>query len=123
MQTVRGCGDSSEGVHPYPTLALHFRAVYLCGIPNAGGMTVATALKRKTSLTLDASALDEAREMGLNVSALADEALKEAVRKARQQRWLEENAEAFKAQSEWHEKHGHPAADIMVGPVAASWRD
>jgi antitoxin CcdA len=86
-------------------------------------VTVATALKRKTSLTLDASALDEAREMGLNVSALADEALKEAVRKARQQRWLEENAEAFKAQSEWHEKHGHPLADIIAGPGKDTWMD
>ena len=82
-----------------------------------------TTLKRKTSLTMDAAALDEAKELGLNVSALADEALKQAVKKARHQQWLEENAEAFKAQSEWHEKHGHPAADILVGPVAASWRD
>ena len=82
-----------------------------------------TTPKRKTSLSLDANALDEARDLGLNVSALADEALRQAVKKAHHQRWLEENAEAFKAQSEWHEKHGHPAADILVGPVADSWRD
>ena len=82
-----------------------------------------TTLKRKTSLSLDASALDEAKDLGLNVSALADEALRQAVKKARHQRWLEENAEAFKAQSEWHEKYGHPLADIMVGPGKATWTD
>ncbi len=37
--------------------------------------------------------------------------------------WLAENAEAFKARSEWHKKHGHPLKDIMVGPLADTWRD
>ena len=82
---------------------------------------MAKALKRKTSLSMDAAALDEARPPGLKVSALADAALKLAVRKARRQQWPEENAEAFKAQSEWYEKNGHPAADILTGPVADSW--
>ena len=39
----------------------------------------------------------------------------------KQRKWLEENAEAFKTQSEWHEKHGHPLADILVGPCRDSW--
>lgn len=82
-----------------------------------------SGLKRKTSLTLDADALDEARDLKVNVSAVADAALRKAVKEARRKQWLEENAEAFKAQSEWHEKNGHPAADILMGPVADSWRD
>lgn len=79
-------------------------------------------LKRKTSLSLDAAALDEARALGVNVSAVADTALQEAVASARRQAWLEENADAFAAQSAWHEKHGHPLADILAEPGKSLWK-
>ena len=78
--------------------------------------------KRKTSLTLDAQALDDARALGLNVSSVADDALRHAVAAARRQQWLKENASAFEAQAEWHATHGHPLADIMTGPGADSWK-
>lgn len=79
--------------------------------------------KRKTSLTLDAQALDEARALGINVSAVAEEALRRAVAEARRQRWLDENAEAFAAQADWHARNGHPLAEIMAGLGAATWTD
>jgi antitoxin CcdA len=77
--------------------------------------------KRKTSLTLDADALDSAKELGINISAVAEAALVKAIAEARQQRWLEENADAFAAQARWHESNGHPLAEIMTGPGGASW--
>ena len=79
------------------------------------------AAKRKTTLTLDAEALEAARELGLNVSAVAEAALIEAVASAQRKRWLADNAEAFAAQSDWHERHGHPLADIMIAPGGSSW--
>ncbi|QEW18253.1 Post-segregation antitoxin (ccd killing mechanism protein) encoded by the F plasmid [Marinibacterium anthonyi] len=81
-----------------------------------------TAPKRKTSLTLDAGALDDARALGVNVSAVADEALRRAVAEARQRRWVEDNAEAFAAQAAWHEENGHPLADILAGPAGETWK-
>jgi len=81
------------------------------------------AARRKTSLTLDTEALDAARDLGVNVSAVADEALRRAVADARRRRWLEDNAAAFAAQAAWHERHGHPLADILAGPAGATWRD
>lgn len=78
--------------------------------------------KRKTSLTLDAATLDAARELGVNVSAVAESALSAAVAKARRERWLEENAEVFAAQAEWIERNGHPLADIMAGPGQNTWK-
>ena len=36
--------------------------------------------------------------------------------------WWRDNAEAFARQAAWHAAHGHPLADIMTGPAAASWR-
>lgn len=78
--------------------------------------------KRKTSLTLDSDALDCAKELGINVSAVAEAALIKAVADARRKKWLAENAGAFAAQSDWHERHGHPLANIITAPVGSSWR-
>lgn len=82
-------------------------------------MTLAT--KRKTSLTLDAEVLDAAKVLQINVSAVTEAALKSAVAQARQTQWLEENADAFAAQAIWHERNGHPLAEIMSGPGGATW--
>lgn len=83
---------------------------------------MSTATRRKTSLTLDGAALDDAKLFGINVSAVAEAALVKAVADARRRTWLAENAEAFAAQSEWHERHGHPLADIMTTHAGASWK-
>lgn len=79
------------------------------------------AARRKTSLTLDAGLLDAARDLGINVSAVADAALRQAVAEARRRDWRAENAEAFAAQAEWHERNGHPLADIVAAPGGSSW--
>jgi antitoxin CcdA len=84
-------------------------------------MTAAT--KRKTSLSLDAKALDRARDLGINVSAVADAALIQAVAESRRKEWLAENADAFAAQSDWHKRHGHPLADIITAPGGSSWNN
>lgn len=77
--------------------------------------------RRKTSVTLDAAALDAAHDLGINVSAVADAALRAAVIAARRARWLEENADAFARQAEWHDRNGHPLADILAAPGKATW--
>jgi antitoxin CcdA len=77
--------------------------------------------KRKTSLTLDAEMLDCAKALEINVSAVAEAALKSAVASARHSHWLKQNAESFAAQAAWHERNGHPLADIISAPGGASW--
>lgn len=81
-----------------------------------------SATKRKTSLTLDSEALEAAKEFEINVSAVAEAALVKAVTEARRNKWLAENANAFAAQSDWHERHGHPLADIIAAPGGSSWK-
>lgn len=80
-----------------------------------------SAVKRKTSLSLDAELLDGAKALGINVSAVAEAALKAALAQARQTQWLQQNAAAFAAQAQWHEQHGHPLAEIMAAPGGGSW--
>jgi antitoxin CcdA len=79
-------------------------------------LKMVSTTKRKTSLTLDAELLDGAKALKINVSAVAEAALKNAVANARHEHWRKQNAEAFAAQAAWHERHGHPLADIMSAP-------
>ena len=78
--------------------------------------------KRKTSLSLDTATLNDARSLGLNVSAITEVALKDAVAKAKEEKWLAENKEAFEAQAKWHETKEHPLGGIMVGPGTETWK-
>ncbi len=95
-------------------------AVWFCGIDSEHLIMVST-IKRKTSLTLDAEVLEGAKALDINVSAVAEAALRSAVASARQAQWFKQNAEAFAAQAAWHERHGHPLAEIMSAPGGASW--
>ncbi|MBY6159424.1 type II toxin-antitoxin system CcdA family antitoxin [Mameliella alba] len=83
---------------------------------------MASRSRRKTSVTLDAEALDLAKELGINVSAVAEVALLNAVAVARREQWLADNADAFTAQSDWHERNGHPLVDIIAAPGGSSWK-
>lgn len=78
-------------------------------------------LKRKTSVTLDADALDSAKDLEINVSAVAEAALLKAIGEARNKKWKAENADAFAAQAEWHERNGHPLAEIIAAAGGSSW--
>jgi antitoxin CcdA len=108
----------AQGYGPGQAFALY--SVYYGGIQMEHLKMVSTT-KRKTSLTLDAEVLDGAKALKINVSAVAEAALKNAVASARQMHWRKQNAEAFAAQAVWHERHGHPLADIMSAPGGASW--
>ena len=70
-------------------------------------------IRRKASLTPDAEALDCAKDLEVNASAVAA---------AQHENWLTENADTFAAQSDWHTRNGHPLADILADPGQASWK-
>ena len=70
--------------------------------------------KQRTNVSLTASTLAAARELGLNVSAISDAALAEAVRAAKADAWARENAEAIAERRAWIEANGTPLADLQV---------
>ena len=72
----------------------------------------ASTEKQRTNVTLTAANLAAARELGLNVSAISDAAVSEAVRTARA--WAAENAEAISERRAWIETNGTPLADLQV---------
>ena len=70
--------------------------------------------KQRTNVTLTATNLAAARAFGLNVSAISDAALAEAVRAARAHAWAAENAKAISERRVWIETNGTPLADLQV---------
>jgi antitoxin CcdA len=63
-----------------------------------------------TNVTLPETLLQEARDLGINLSRARERGLVAAVAKARRQRWLEENRQAMKAWNDYVAEHGIPLA-------------
>lgn len=62
--------------------------------------------RQPTNLTLDSRLVKEAKDLGLNLSRLLEERLREVIAAERRRRWLEENEAAFQAYDRFVEKHG-----------------
>jgi antitoxin CcdA len=62
--------------------------------------------RRATNVSLPAELVREARDLGVGVSRACADGLANAVREARKQRWLAENAEAIAAYNERIEREG-----------------
>jgi antitoxin CcdA len=77
-------------------------------------MPQAKVEKQRTNITLTAANLAAARELGLNVSAISDAAVAEAVRAAKAEAWARENAQAIAERRAWIEANGTPLADLQV---------
>ncbi|UOA34295.1 hypothetical protein DSM110093_04130 (plasmid) [Sulfitobacter sp. DSM 110093] len=77
-------------------------------------MYQATVEKKRTNVTLTKANLAAARELGLNVSAISDAAVAEAVRMAKTKAWTEQNAAAIAERRAWIEANGTPLTDLQV---------
>ncbi|MBL0314118.1 MAG: type II toxin-antitoxin system CcdA family antitoxin [Holophagaceae bacterium] len=64
------------------------------------------APKKPVNLTLNSDLLKLSKDMGLNLSSLAEEAIAQAVRTRLAEAWLHENAEAIQAYNSRIEAHG-----------------
>ena len=67
-----------------------------------------TIAKKPANLSLDAQLLAEARELNINLSAAAEDGLKNAVSKAKSEAWKRENAEAINDYNRWINENGLP---------------
>ena len=73
---------------------------------NIGGAIVRT----RVNLSIEESVTREARELGLNMSRVAEAAIGEAARLERNRRWREENRDALEAYAREVEREGLPLA-------------
>jgi antitoxin CcdA len=68
------------------------------------------APKKATNLSLNASVLQAARDMGLNISKTVDALLAEEVKRRYWEKWNEDNKEAIAGYNDRIAKHGLPLA-------------
>lgn len=66
--------------------------------------------KRPTTVTLDATLVDDAQALGVNVSQACENGLRQQLRAARERQWREENREAIAASNAYVELNGVPLA-------------
>ena len=69
-------------------------------------MRTAHARRRPTNVSLDPALVEEAKLLGLNLSQVFEDRLREAVCAERQRRWLIENERGFDAYAKYVERHG-----------------
>ena len=69
---------------------------------------------KPTNVSLDAALVEEAKELGVNISLASAWGLEQAVKEARAKRWLEENIEALESSNAWVEANGLPLAKYRL---------
>ncbi len=62
--------------------------------------------RKPVNLSLRADIVDQAKELGINVSQIAETALADEVRRTNEALWLEENANAIKEHNERADRQG-----------------
>jgi antitoxin CcdA len=70
--------------------------------------------KRATNLTLDAQAIQDAKELGINISSACEKGLVAEIAKARGEKWLRDNREAIASSNAYVEKYGLPLAKYRM---------
>jgi antitoxin CcdA len=71
-------------------------------------MTGGRARTKATNVSLDASLVEEAKALGVNISLASTWGLEQAVKKARAERWLDQNRDALESSNAWVEANGLP---------------
>lgn len=74
----------------------------------------ATTPKRATNVSLSEALVAEAKEHGVSVSRSCEAGLAAAVKKAREDKWIEDNRESFQFWNDWVEKNGLPLAEYRM---------
>ena len=68
----------------------------------------ATALKKRTNLSINESLLKEAKSLDINVSYSAEQGIIQAVKERKKVKWLEENAMAIESSNSFVKEYGLP---------------
>ncbi|MCC5826224.1 type II toxin-antitoxin system CcdA family antitoxin [Alkalimonas sp.] len=70
--------------------------------------------KKRTNLSIDSQLLQDAKQLGINVSQSAEAGLAKAVKLKKQQLWLQDNSQAIDSSNYFVAKHGLPLAKYRL---------
>ena len=68
------------------------------------------AVKRATNVSIRSDLIDEAKQLGINISEACEQGLEKEVAKTRAEQWLDKNRAALESSNAYVEKHGLPLA-------------
>ncbi len=70
--------------------------------------------KKRTNLSIQSNLLVEAKELGVNISASAENGISKAIAEERKKRWLKENHSALSNSNLFVEEDGLPLSKYSV---------
>jgi antitoxin CcdA len=68
-------------------------------------------VRRPTNLSLPVSLIEDARQLGINLSRACEQGIVAAVKAERERRWKDQNREAVDDYNRWVETNGLPLAE------------
>ena len=74
--------------------------------------SIATGKRKSVNVSLDTGVVAAAREVGLNLSQISEQAIRQATKAEQERRWKEDNREAIEGWNRWYEKNGDPLAHL-----------
>jgi antitoxin CcdA len=75
---------------------------------------VKAATRRATNVSLPADLIEEAKSLDINISQSCEKGLAAEVKKAREDKWIEENWEAIQFWNRYVEENGLPLAKYRM---------
>jgi antitoxin CcdA len=71
--------------------------------------------KRKpVNLSLDTGIVAAARDLGINLSRVTEDALRQATREAEARQWIEQNRRALEDYNRWYREQGDPLSHLRA---------
>ena len=77
-------------------------------------MNTARKARKPTNVSLEVALVEEAKQLGVSISQASNRGLEQAVKKARGERWLEENMAALESYNAYVAEHGLPLAKYRL---------
>ena len=72
--------------------------------------SVPKSQRKSVNISIESRLIEEAKELGINISRAAEESIEKAVSEEKSRRWLLENKEAIENWNEYVLKNGLPLA-------------
>ncbi len=67
-----------------------------------------TSIRKSTNLSLDQGLLADAKQLKINLSRAAEEGIRDAVRRSKEDEWKKQNRDALQSSNDFVEEQGLP---------------
>jgi antitoxin CcdA len=70
--------------------------------------------RKSVNISIESRLIEDAKELGINISRAAEESIAKAVSEEKSRRWLLENKEAIESSNEYVRRNGLPLAKYRL---------